>query len=669
MAPRFGLFPFLLAAALAAACSSSSSSPSPAQQPVPNAPPLLLADCDPIVPTACGYPFPSDVWTVPDSTTATGKHVYFGDGTLPKAMPAGTRPDKSAFATRDGFSAGAAFLAHLPGATITGLPDPDHIDASLAPDSPTVVIEADTGTRVAHFAEIDATATDDSLRALIIHPAARLKDATRYIVAVRSVVDASGQPIPPSPVFQALRDGTPNSDLSVAPRRALYADVFSKLGTAGVDKSKLQIAWDFTTASKDNTTKWLVAMRDDALAKVGPGGPAYKITKVTDNPNPHIRRRIDGTFTVPLYLTQATPGDLQANPPQAPRLVLGSNGLPQQNGTADFPFEVQIPVSLVTAGKAGPIIQNGHGLFGSLQEGQDSYMADICDREGYVEIAVALEGMAADDVNFVTQVVGGDLGQFESVVERMHQGFLDELLGMRMMMGKFASDPAVTFNGKSVIDTTTRFYRGDSQGGISGGVYMAVTTDVTRGLLGEPGAPYELLLNRSVDFGGFFFLLRSVYPASLDIQLGLDIIDNLWDRSEPDGYIPYISADTLPNTPAHEVLVHVAIGDHQVTPLGAHFIARTVGAKNLDTVNREVWGVPDTAPGFTGNGMVEWTFPGEPAAPTTNTPPSDGADPHDALRKLPEAQDMADQFFRTGVVNQTCAGGGPCAAPANWAGM
>ena len=52
-----------------------------------------------------------------------------------------------------------------------------------------------------------------------------------------------------------------------------------------------------------------------------------------------------------------------------------------------------------------------------------------------------------------------------------------------------------------------------------------------------------------------------------------------WDHTEPDGYVPYIRQNMLPNTPAHEVLLHIAIGDHQVSPLGAHFIARTIGAK------------------------------------------------------------------------------------------
>jgi hypothetical protein len=36
--------------------------------------------------------------------------------------------------------------------------------------------------------------------------ALRLKDATRYLVAIRHVVDSSGKALAPSPVFAALRD-------------------------------------------------------------------------------------------------------------------------------------------------------------------------------------------------------------------------------------------------------------------------------------------------------------------------------------------------------------------------------------------------------------------------------------------------------------------------------
>src|SRR4029078_12914269 len=125
----------------------------------------------------------------------------------------------------------------------------------------------------------------------------------------------------------------------------------------------------------------------------------------------------------------------------------------------------------------------------------------------------------------------GDCGAFSHAVARQHQGVVNSLLAMRMMKGRFAKDPAVTFTGASVIDTTQCYYRGDSQGGIFGTTYMAISTDVTRGLLGEPGAPYSLLLNRSVDFGIFFVLLKASYHGARTIQLGLGAVQMLWDRT------------------------------------------------------------------------------------------------------------------------------------------
>src|SRR6185503_1228679 len=53
--------------------------------------PLLGSDCDPIVPTHCALPFPSDVYLVADPTgrNPSGKSVRFGATTL----PVGAEPD------------------------------------------------------------------------------------------------------------------------------------------------------------------------------------------------------------------------------------------------------------------------------------------------------------------------------------------------------------------------------------------------------------------------------------------------------------------------------------------------------------------------------------------------------------------------------------------------
>ncbi len=245
----------------------------------------------------------------------------------------------------------------------------------------------------------------------------------------------------------------------------------------------------------------------------------------------------------------------------------------------------------------------------------------MADKHGYVAFGVDFIGMAEDDLQSVTNAIGGDIGAFRQCVDRQHQGMINSLLAMRMMRGSFAKDPEVTFNGKSVIDTSVGYYRGDSQGGIFGTSYMALSTDVTRGLLGEPGMSYNLLLNRSKDFDPFFEGMKIIYSSGRDIQLALGLVQMLWDRTEPDGYAPYINENMLPNTPKHEVLIHTAIGDQQVTPLGAHVIARAIHAKNLKPVNRTIFGIPDTDGPFTGSGMVEFNF-GLLEVPKTNTPPT-----------------------------------------------
>ncbi len=623
--------PLLLAASLALlGCSSTADS-------------LASTGCDPLVPDVCGFPFPSNAYLVADATTPTGHHVQFGKQTLP--MQRNSPTDPTPWTKSDGFSPGMTVLTYLPGATATGLPDENNLALSVTPQSPTILLDAATGALVPHIGEIDMSATRDGERSLMIRPVVRLDDNTRYIVAVRHVVDANGAVIPPSPAFVALRDGKSFPDASIARRRALYADIFAKLAAAGVDKSDLQMAWDYSTASRENNTRTMLAVRDAALAVVGDAGPAYTITSVVDNPNPHIARRILGTMHVPLFLDQATPDG---------KMVYDAAGNPMQNGFADYPFLVQIPNSAIT-GTPGAILQNGHGLLGSMTEGQDGYMATICDTKDFVEIAVDLTGFASDDVTPILEAISGDIGSFAHVVERQQQGMVNQLLALRMMKGSFYKDPMVQWNGVSAIDPTHVYYRGDSQGGIMGTTYMAISTDVVRGLLGEPGLPYDFLLNRSKDFAPFFSLLEGVTDTFFEVQILLGAVQMLWDRSEPDGYAPYITDNPLPNTPSHNVLLAVAIGDHQVTPLGAHLLARTIGAKNMKPVNREIWGIADADAPFTGNGMTEWDF-GLPPAPTTNVPMEQGDDPHDKVRSLPSAIDQSDTFLRTGVVQSYCGG-------------
>jgi len=607
-------------------------------------------DCDSLVPEICAYPFPNNVYTEPDESTPTGRRVSLYAQTIPQKQ-GGEPVDPSPWSQSDGFSAGVAVLAYLPGATLEGLPHPDDIDRSLEDDCPTVLLDAETGERVPHFAELDMANAADEMRALLLRPVERLNDATRYIAALRGVQSADGA-IAPSPSFRALRDGTAaGADWSVDDRRELYADIFARLSDAGVGRADLQLAWDFHTASLDNNTGWLLHMRDEALELSGEDGPPYRIDVVDESFRPeHIAYRIEGVMTVPLYLDEPTPGAA---------LLFGDDGLPEPNPdepTYEVPFELIIPHSALT--EPARLLQHGHGLLGSRTQVEASHFASWMNEHNYAMFAVDLEGMCGDgdDTHILDSVSTGRYHLLARMYDRMHQGQLNYLLAMRMMSRGMASDP--TYG--PLLDGEHRYYQGISQGGIAGGVYLALSTDVERGMLGVPGQSYNLLLNRSVDFRPFFLFLAMSAPKGADQQILLSLAQMLWDRVEPSGYTQHVTGDPLPGTPTKQVLIRSAIGDHQVTTLGAHVMARAMNAQHLDNGLRSVWGLDHVAAPTADAVYVEYDF-GLPPEPSCNVPMDVCDDPHGHVARLDEARQQLDHFFRHGEVLDFCSG--PCSFP------
>jgi hypothetical protein len=629
--------------------------------------PLLEADCDPMG-VYCGFPFPSDVYLRDDPTriNPSGKSVRFGATTLPKLFGE-THIDPSDYYELDGWSVASSPMTFMEGATAAGLADPTMLASTLSTDSPTILLNADTGELVPHFVDVDVSAPAPD-KALMIRPGYVLDYSTRYIVAIRGVVDESSQLIEPTEVFRALRDGTEYDDPSVASRRQHYEEIFSLLDEAGVAQDDLQIAWDFTTGSRDAITGKMVAVRDAALEVVGEDGPEYVITSpVEDDPNPMIRHRIILTATVPCYLSDYT---YESGDP-VPRLLFDDTGAPMQNGTMPMDVLVQIPNS-IDNGPHG-VLQNGHGFFGSKNEGRDGFLAMAADGWDWIHMAVDLFGFADPDESMAAEALVGRPELLPGFVDRQIQGHVNQLLAMRMMIGRIARDGIMDGDrvllAPAQIDPSVRAYRGDSQGGIMGGVYMSISTDVTRGLLGEPANGYSWIWQRSVDSDSFTDFIKLSIPSSpLDFQIMLQLIQLQWDRSESAGFVRTMHGDTLLNTPDHQVLMHDGIGDHQVPTIMAHNMARSIGASLIRSNDpqqpypRAVFGLPEVDPPVEGiSGLVEYDF-ALPPEPLTNTPATEGCDPHDRVRELTPSFDQQDVFFRTGRIEWFCDGICNCAA-------
>ena len=143
----------------------------------------------------------------------------------------------------------------------------------LDPNTPIVVIDAATGERQMIWTELDSNASTPADTDLLIHWGRNLLDGHRYIVAMRDLKDSAGETIPAPPGFRLYRDKVPTAYPVIEKRRAHMEGLFRKLKSAGIGRSNLYMAWDFTVASTRNLSERMLHIRDDALAQLGDTTP------------------------------------------------------------------------------------------------------------------------------------------------------------------------------------------------------------------------------------------------------------------------------------------------------------------------------------------------------------------------------------------------------------
>jgi hypothetical protein len=312
------------------------------------------------------------------------------------------------------------------------------------------------------------------------------------------------------------------------------------------------------------------------------------------------------------------------------------------------------------------VLQYGHGLFGSLNEVDHDYLESQAQANGWVLCASTWIGLSSQDVPAAIDILITDLTEFMYIPDRTTQGMVNALGLMTMMTSAFAEDEELTiFNGKKTINPELRSYTGNSEGGIFGTVYMAVSQDVERGVLGVPGGPYGLLLPRSRDFMAEYTAIKALYPDPVDRISLIQVMQMLWDRAEPSGYMRAIRDELLPNTPKHQTIFQYGLSDAQVTWLGALACARAnsdsvMYESNVPTGNEVFFGFPfisDDTVVEGGSGIVGFDF-GSPAPPMYNLPPNEEYDTHEKVRRDERAQEMMKIFFETGQLVNTCEG--PC---------
>lgn len=642
----------------------------------------------------CMLPFPNDFYTANDPSSPTGKRINFTEGGMPQNAQHKVI-DPAKYDLSDGFSQGVGTVVKIPGiesleaVQANDLVPLNRLGEYADPNQRVVVINTKTGERHPIWAEIDSNAGLDRNRVLEIKPSKNYEEKTRYIVALRNLTDKNGKPLAAPNAFRYYRDQIPSGQAPVNARRAHFESIFKILKKAGIKRGDLYLAWDFTTASNENNYKRALSMRDRAFEELGDtnlgdqivqgDAPEFTIDSVQVLPTGDIARKIKGHYTVPCFLEPSCgPGGT---------MNLNAQGLPSRNGNYNANMECIVPRVAVQPGaeKTRPMVF-GHGLFGDasgVNGGPNPPLAQtgmtIC---GTDEI-----GMSNSDVVQVMTSALQDLSNFDVLADRLAQALTNELFLARLMYHPQGLGTVPAFQngdgftaGQSLIKTDHVYYMGASQGGILGGPLTALSPDFIQSSLLVGAMNYSVLLPRSIDFDLYAAIMYPQYPKEIERPLLFELMQMLWDRSEPNGYAHVMTDNPPPDTPEHKVTLQIALGDHQVSNFASENMARTLGmstnAVPVDPGRWDdfdiLWGVPRLKASdypFRGNNIIYFDGgpprpePGNPSKtigtdvpPFTNTPNRVAQDPHGAPGGASVAVALTSTFLTpNGYISDVCS--------------
>lgn len=634
--------------------------------------------CDELVPEYCMLPYPSDFWRVETAEGSGEYRLNFHEDTFPiDDHGLHIDPVRGKWNDLHGYPVMPAITTYFPRmdeSSIDGcarwwnMEKSEDISTSL-----TVLLDTVTMKQVPHWVELDHSSNISDItgkHALLIWPTTALEFDRRYIVGIKPMLNKDKVAIKASDQYVKMVNNQYTHNDGATKRQQHYnSNIFNKLREVGIEAKDLIQAWDFTTNTKSDVTGRMIHARDDSSRRLSAGkrnGPEYRITSVELDTSDLVGKRIKGEFRMPTYLNTHKPI------PSA-RLVLDNNSRPIFQSYEWYRFEVIVPKAFVEEPGSAGILQYGHGLFGNLHEveyGSSTYMYEDATDYGYILCASTWLGLSEQDIAALGEIIAIDVTDFQYVPDRTTQGMINALGLMKLMKGDFMNDPVMlTSSGASIINPDKTAYMGNSEGGIFGSVYMSLTQDVTRGCLGVPGGPYSLLLPRSLDFGMEFDVMKVRYSDPVDRINLMQVLQMLWDRAEPAGYMSSINKDLFPDTPKHEVILHYGLGDAQVSWLGAHAIARSVDAvmyaSNAKENNENFYGfelLDDVTTMVNGRSAIQGFDYMSPQAPIYNKPPLKEGDTHECPRKDDRAQAQMGHFFLTGEIKNTC--GGTCIAEA-----
>jgi dienelactone hydrolase len=600
-----------------------------------------------------GQPFPSNLFTVPDSSQLTGLHVN-----LPKP-DCTTHPsdcqDIDVLDTYDGFNVDAR----------VSVPFSGPIDPSTVTPSSVFLVGPD-GEHVPLIRLVWTPATNT----LHGNPAVYLKQDTTYLLVVTNAVKAADG----SDLQQTFRHDLNFGQTKDPATKAYRKSLLDAIDASGVDPDSFVDASLFTTQSITSVLEKVRGQIDGATPSparfdIG-GGGVNAVFPYSAGLLTLIHRQV-GTSTfanstlpaavnvIPGAIGSVAYGSFQSpnyeNGLQVIPAVGTKTGTPTPQSTSTIYFNLWLPSGPEPAG-GWPVAIVGHGFTDSKQ-GFPITTASTMASHGIATIAINVVGHGGGPLGTITvsgpgvptpvtfptggrgidQNGDGNIDSTEGVsaaapftITNSRDGLQQTVIDLMQLVREIQVGVDVNGDGQPDLNANEIGYFGQSFGGIYGSLFMAAEPDVHAGVLNVPGGSIPEIARLSPSFRplvGLALLARtpSLYnavpnasftnfdedmpltgePIRIDTVPGADAIQAwndtaIWAQApaDPVAYASHIRLDPLAGVDPKAIIVQFAKGDKTVPNPTASALIRAGALEDRATYFRNDLAFA-TIPGYT----------------------------------------------------------------------
>lgn len=508
------------------------------------------------------FPFPSDYYTSPDATSATGLRLNISAGDLPELFWQSAGQGFEGILARlnrtDGFSPTTPLVIELPpGFNEAALPDAKH---SAAAGSPLLLLDCEQMKAVPYrtFIDRDGLAEQTPRKLLVIQPLFPLTFGVTYTVVLRSALNDN----PAEPLFPAYRhliEGQAGGE-RIERLRGQIKHAADKLDRLGIGRQEQELVFRFTVRSREQLQ-----------------GPMAAVRRIVEEHASELPVEIDFSGSILSLLSDSIAldvfGHFEVYDFRDEDHFLRET-LPQKapEGRDEVRFLLQLPKT--AADKPAPIVIFGHGL-GAMKESQVQISGALA-RAGFavIGIDVPFHGLTSPSADLLKMMSFRNLPLLPACLYQAAANNLQLVEQLKGELGKIDLLPEGG-DGRPDLDPQRIFYIGQSFGGIYGPVAAAFAPEIEAAVFNVSGGnvlsiSFESALFDAIKIGSFA-------PPGANAAEKLAIVQMLLPAIDPVEPLSYSSLITGAMGKKRPVLVQSAVGDGIVPNFAQEQMARALG--------------------------------------------------------------------------------------------